>query len=192
MPRLLGAFTDAYPEVAVSVVVTDTAQVVDAVESGSAQIGITGATVRAARVAFEKLGHDELLLIASPQSPLAGRSRIALSELCEERWVLRESGSGTRQVSESLLADHGLDPAELRVAVELGTGEAIVSAVEGGLGISIVSRYVADKALKLGTVAVIDALGLPLERPFYSVLPKGSPTRAALAFYDHLVMHLAE
>ncbi len=88
VPRLLGAFTDAYPEVAVSVVVTDTAQVVDAVESGSAQIGITGATVRAARVAFEKLGHDELLLIAS-RKPLSRGARIPLSELCEERGAAR-------------------------------------------------------------------------------------------------------
>ncbi len=55
------------------------------------------------------------------------------------------------------------------------------------------SRYVADKALKLGTVAVVDALGLPLERPFYSVLPKGSPFRAALALpATTSVTHLAE
>ena len=111
---------------------------------------MTGATVRGARVSFEELGRDELILIASPHVPLASRKHVPLAELCDERWVFRESGSGTRQVAERILAEHGLDTAELRVAVELGTGEAIVSAVEGGLGIAVVSRFVADKAIKLG------------------------------------------
>ena len=69
----------------------------------------------------------------------------------------------------------------------LGTGEAIVSAVEGGLGISILSRLVADKAIKLGTVVQVDAVGLPAARPFYLVMPKGTPTRAAVALHEYLV-----
>jgi DNA-binding transcriptional LysR family regulator len=187
VPSALGAFVSAYPEVGVSVALADTARVVEDVESGRAHIGIVGATVRGARVSFEQVGHDELVLICPAGHPLATRQKVPLSELCEERWVLRESGSGTRQVAEHVLAEHGLDPAELRVAVELGTGEAIVSAVEGGLGLAIMSRSVAGKALQLGTVQSVDAIGLPAERPFYVVLPKTAPTRAALAFYEQLL-----
>jgi DNA-binding transcriptional LysR family regulator len=84
------------------------------------------------------------------------------------------------------MAEHGLEPSELRVAVELSTGEAIVSAVEGGLGIAIVSRYVAAKALKLGSVIELAAVGFPASRPLYAVLPKGTPTRAAEAFFEHV------
>jgi DNA-binding transcriptional LysR family regulator len=191
IPRLLGAFIAAHPEVGVTIEVHDTAAVVEAVESGRAQFGMTGATVRGARIAFEELGTDELILICAPDSPLATRTGVALAELADESWVMRESGSGTRQVTESLLADHGLDPQELRVAVELGTGEAIVSAVEGGLGISILSRHVAGKALELGTVVSVDAMGLPATRPFFSVMPKGTPTRAAQAFLEHLRSELS-
>jgi len=122
VPFLLGSFLSANPEVGVSIVVHDTAAVVEAVEMGTAQIGVTGASVRGARVRFEELGHDELILIATPRHPLAGRSKLVLSELCDEAWVLRESGSGTRQMAERLLAEHGLEPSELRVVVELGTG----------------------------------------------------------------------
>jgi DNA-binding transcriptional LysR family regulator len=191
VPFTLGSFVAANPGVGVSVSVHDTAEVIDAIESGAAHFGVTGATVRGARVQFEQIAEDELVLIAVPKHPLASRRKVPLSELCEESWILRESGSGTRQVAERLLADHGLEAAELRVVVELSNGEAIVSAVEGGLGIAMVSRYVADKALRLGTVVAVDALGLPARRPFYAVLPKGTPTRAALAYYDHLVVTLA-
>lgn len=191
VPFVLGAFMHAYPEVGVAVTVADTARVVELVETGAAQFGISGATMRGARVTFEELGRDDLILIVSPRNPLASRKRVALSELCDERWIFRESGSGTRQAAERILADHGLDPTELRVAVELGTGEAIVSAVEGGLGVAVVSRYVAAKALQVGSIAEVDAIGLPAERSFYAVLPKATPTRAAEAFHEHLREHLA-
>lgn len=187
VPGLLGDFVKHYPEVGISVSVHDTAEVVDAVESGIAQLGITGAMVRGARANFQEIGTDELVLIASPNHQLATKAAIPLAELCNEAWVSRESGSGTRQMVERILADHGLDAAELRVVVELGTGEAIVNAVEGGLGIAVVSRYVAHKALELGSVITLDAVGMPAKRPFYAILPKGSVTRAAQAFHLHLV-----
>lgn len=186
IPRLLGEFISANPEVGVTIEVHDTAAVVEAVESGRAHIGMTGATVRGARATFEELGRDELLLICAPKHRLAAAKGVALADLADEAWVLRESGSGTRQVSERLLADHGLDPEELRVAVELGTGEAIISAIEGGLGVAVLSRHVAAKALELGSVVAVDAKGLPATRPFYLVTPKGTPTRAAGAFQMHL------
>lgn len=191
IPRLLGGFISANPEVGVTIEVHDTAAVVEAVESGRAHIGMTGATVRGARVTFEELGTDELLLICPPGHRLAGAKGVTLADLAEEAWVLRESGSGTRQVSERLLADHGLDPEELRVAVELGTGEAIVSAVQGGLGIAVLSRHVAARALSLGDIVAVEAKGLPATRPFYVVKSKGTPTRAAGAFHEHLVDALA-
>lgn len=186
IPRLLGGFISANPEVGVTIEVHDTAAVVEAVESGRAHLGMTGATVRGARATFEELGSDELLLICAPKHRLAAARGVALADLADEAWVLRESGSGTRQVSERLLADHGLDPEELRVAVELGTGEAIISAIEGGLGVAVLSRHVAAKALELGSVVAVDAKGLPATRPFYLVTPKGTPTRAAGAFQVHL------
>lgn len=186
IPRLLGGFISQNPEVGVTITVHDTAEVVDAVESGLAHLGVTGAMVRGARVSYQEIGRDELVLICPPDSELGERRKVPLFELADEHWILRESGSGTRQVAERLITDHGLDPQELQIAVELGTGEAIVSAVEGGLGISILSRMVVAKALELGTVKQVDAIGLPAVRPFYAIMPKGTPTRAAVAFNEYI------
>jgi DNA-binding transcriptional LysR family regulator len=111
---------------------------------------------------------------------------VRLIDLAEADWVAREPGSGTRAMTERLLTDNGVDPSNLRLVAQLGTGEAIVSAIEGGLGVAVVSRLVAEKALELGTVARIDLVGEGMRRPFYSVLPKGTPTRAAAAFNTHL------
>lgn len=192
VPRLLGGFLVSHPQVTATIAIHDTAEVVEAIETGAAQLGITGATVRGARVEFEQMGQDELVCICPPDSPLVGESDVSLSDLAEAIWIMREQGSGTRQVAERVLVEHGLEPAELRVAVELGSGEAIVNAVEGGLGVSIVSRYVAEKALALGTVSLVPSSDLPVVRPFYALLPKGTPTRAAQAFLTYLEQSLCQ
>lgn len=186
VPRVLGVFLAENPSVDITITVHDTAEVVDAVEAGRAHLGITGAVVRGSRVHFDEVGRDDLILICPANSPLAGGNTRSMASLAKETWIMREVGSGTRQVAEQLLGDAGVDPAELHVGVELGTGEAIVSAVEGGLGIAILSRYVAAKALELGTVSEVKVTGMPAARPLFAVLPKGTPARAAEAFLDHL------
>ncbi|HET6351447.1 MAG TPA: selenium metabolism-associated LysR family transcriptional regulator [Coriobacteriia bacterium] len=192
VPALLGRFNDAFPEVRVSVSVHDSSDVVSTVERGEAQLGITGALVKGRHVRFEQIAGDEIILIAPPTSPLARRRNLTMEDLAEERWIFREQGSGTRQVADSILVAHGLDPADVNVVVELGTGEALVSAVEGGLGIAIVSKLVAARALQAGSVVEARVAGLPAARPFYAVLPKGTPTRAAEAFNGYLSEMLGE
>lgn len=186
LPRLLGGFLRDYPEVGISLIVHDTAEVVEAVETGRAQLGMVGARVRGARATFEPLGTDHLIVICPPDSVLADAEGLLVGDLTEEPFIMREPGSGTRQVAEATLLAEGVDPDELRVVTELGTSEAIVRAVEGGLGIGIVSRWVAEKALQVGTVREAPVGGFPVERPFYLVTPRGSRTRAAEAFANHL------
>lgn len=186
LPRLLGGFLKQYPEVGVTLRVFDTAEVVEKVESGEAQLGMTGAEVHGARVEYERLGHDDLIMICAPDHPLMANSEVLFADLVEEPFIVRESGSGTRMVFEDAMRRGGIDPAELRVVMELGTNEAIVSAVEGGMGIGVVSLWVAEKALQLGTVARVSEGSFPLSRPLYLVTPRNTATRAAKALIDYL------
>lgn len=191
LPRLLGSFLRAYPEVSVSLRVYDSADVVARVEAGEAQLGMTGARIPGAKVEYEEMGTDQLLMICAPDDPLAGRAGVPLAEVAEHPFIVRESGSGTRMVFEQALRDGGIDPSELNVVMELGTSEAIVNAVEGGMGVGVVSHWMADKALTLGTVAQVTAPGFPVSRPFYAVSPRGARSRAAAALADHLRRELA-
>lgn len=186
LPRLLGGFLSAYPEVRVGVVIGDTTHVVGQVQTGQAQLGVVGAKARGTDVGFEELGVDELVMICHPESPLRAKEGLLLSMLADEPFVMREVGSGTRQVIEAAFKGEGVDPGDLRVVTELGTSEAIVRAVEGALGISVVSRWVAEKALQLGTIAEVPVGGFPLARPLYLVTPRTAPSRAAGVFLEYL------
>ena len=186
IPRVLGDFLRLYPQVQVEISVQDTAEAVAAVASGRADFGVCGASDTSSKVEFEELGCDELIVICSPSHPLAGRKAVSFAELTEADWVMREPGSGTGQVARAALERAGIDADELRVLVELGSGEAIVSAVEGGLGVAMVSHYVADKALELGTICSVDVAGPAVTRSFFAVIPRTTQTRAATAFHAHL------
>ncbi|MDZ4655919.1 MAG: selenium metabolism-associated LysR family transcriptional regulator [Coriobacteriia bacterium] len=186
LPRLLGGFLRKFPEVGITLRVFDTAEVIEKVESGEAQLGMTGAEVHGARVEYERLGHDDLVMICAPNHALLKRDSVCFADLVEEPFIVRESGSGTRMVFEDAMRHGGIDPAELRVVMELGTNEAIVSAVEGGMGIGVVSTWVAEKALQLGTVARVPEGSFPLVRPLYLVMPRNTLTRAADALIDYL------
>lgn len=186
LPRALGAFAATHPAVGVALEIGDTAAVVDAVASGRADLGVTGAEVPGAKVRFEELGSDELIVIAPPGDPLAAGGAVPLGAIAEAPMVMREAGSGTRMIAEGALRRGGLEPAELRVVLEVGSSEAIVNAVEGGMGLGIVSRRIAEKALALGTVADVPAEGFPVSRPFYLVTRTGPASRAAEALADSL------
>jgi DNA-binding transcriptional LysR family regulator len=186
LPRILGGFLRDNREVGVTLRVYDSTDVVEHVEAGEADLGMTGAEVHGARVLYERLGSDDLTLICSPDHALASAGAVAFAQLTDEPFIVREPGSGTRMAAEDVIRRSGVDPAELNVVMELGTNEAIVSAVEGGMGLGIVSSLVARKALDLRTVAKVEGAGFPVERPLFLVLPRRTLTRAALAFADHL------
>ena len=192
IPRLLGAFLGEYPQVQVTIAIHDSAEVAEAVQSDRADLGVTGAVVKGSRASYTEIGADELLVICPPGSPTAALKQASLSDLAETAWIMRERGSGTRQIAEQALVAGGIDPDELRVVVELGTGDAVVSAVVGGLGVAMLSRQVAETALALGTVARVDLAGPAIIRPFYLLLPKGTPTRAALRFAECLTVAMRE
>ncbi|MDO8964539.1 MAG: LysR substrate-binding domain-containing protein [Coriobacteriia bacterium] len=186
LPRLLGPFLKQYPEVTVSLRVYDTADVISHVESGDVHFGMTGARIPGAKVEYEEMGVDQLLMIAPSDSGLAGRSDLTLAEVAERPFIMREQGSGTRIVFEEALRLGGADPLELQVVMELGTSEAIVSAVEGGMGIGVVSHWMADKALTLGTVSQLVVPHFPVPRPLFAVTPRGTRSRAAAALTEYL------
>lgn len=185
VPRLLGEYLLSYPHVAVNLSVSSSGEVANAVESGKADVGLMGAPVKGRRLHIDPIGHDELVLIAHPRHRLCQKVS-ALSEVTSEPWVMRSDDSGTQQVVNDFFETRGIQPETLPKIMELGTGEGVVSAVEGGLGLAIVSRLVAEKALALGTVHECSIEGLPIKRPFYIVKPHRMLSKAGDSFVRYL------
>ncbi len=185
LPRLLGAFIKRYPRVEPFLSVTNRTQVIERLRNGSDDLIIMGRAPQELDVVAHAFLDNDLVVAVASTHPLAVRQgRIPLKALTEERFLMREPGSGTRLAVETLLAEHGLS---VRPAMELGSTEAVKQAVLAGLGVSVLPRHAIERALTAGDVVVLDVEHFPLRRKWYAVHLKGRRlSLAAQQFLDYL------
>jgi len=165
LPALLGEFKSKYADVNVRLKVTNTEGIVSMVENNVIDLGVVEAPVNNKNLLVEVCRVDQLVVIVSPQHPLADKPAINMKELSEYPFICREQGSGTREVIMEYLAEQNFAKDHLNSCLELGSSEAIKGAVEAGMGVSILSKSSISKELKLGTLKGIP-LNPALERPF--------------------------
>lgn len=165
LPALLGEFQSSFPQVKLRLSVSNSVGVVHMVENNEVDIGIVESPVNNKNLVVEVCWHDQLVLICPRDHELARRDRVRVAELKHHPFLCREEGSGTRDFISGYLKSNGMSLNDMDLAMEFGSPESIKSAVESGLGVSIISQATLAKELALGTLAVVP-LDPPLVRPF--------------------------
>lgn len=171
LPSLLGHFKRKYPDVIIRLKVSNTDAIVAMVENNEIDLGVVEAPVSNKKLVVELCRIDQLVVIVPPGHPLAAKQTLKPADLLAYPYIAREHGSGTREVTLDYFRDAGVDPAQLKVIMELGSPESIKGAVEAGMGVSIISRATLVKELQLGTLIAVN-LDPPLDRPFSFVHQK--------------------
>jgi DNA-binding transcriptional LysR family regulator len=180
LPPLLAEFARRHPGVELRVTSANTRQVARALLAWELDVALVEGPVADERIVAAPWRDDELVMVAAPAHPLARRASVAAAELMEHRMLVREPGSGTREVVEAALAAAGVAP---RSTIELGSTEAIKEAVAAGLGIAAVSRVALRDELALGRLVVLTVDGLEIRRSFARIELSGRPPApAARAF----------
>lgn len=174
LPRLLGPFGKEYPQVSISMKVMNTAQIIDDITSHQLNFGLIEAPVNHPEMLMEKVLSDELVLITAKDHPLSKMDHVTISDAVQYPFVLREQGSGTRLVMEEQLKAKEIDPNALEIVMELGSTGAIKSAVEAGVGISIVSASSVKHEVALGLIRVIPLSDVQFKRHFYAIQLKSA------------------
>lgn len=151
----------------VQVVIANTAAITAQVAAFELDLGLIEGPCHEPELTVQPWLEDELLLVASAHDPIVQRAQpVTLAMLRQATWLLRESGSGTRETIDQLLTPH---LHQLRAGIEFGNSEAIKRAAASGLGISCLSRYVVEDFLTSGLL-VAPASELPrLTRRFHLV-----------------------
>ncbi len=171
LPALLGDFKRKYPDINVHLKVSNSDGIVSMVENNDIDLGVVESAVMNKNLVVENCRHDRLVAIVPPQHSLASEQKVQLKDLMSHAYIAREEGSGTREVIHEYLTNAGMKPADIHVAMELGSPEAIKGAVEAGMGVSIVSEVTIHKEIQLGTLVALE-LDPPMERPFSFVHQK--------------------
>jgi DNA-binding transcriptional LysR family regulator len=179
LPTTVAQYRRIYPQVKVSVRISDSEDVMRRVEEGKADVGFAGDTVASPHLIFEPFAEDELALVVPANHRLSERRRIGIRDLIQEPMIQREDGSGSRHCLELALRRVGLDLRSLKVVLEVDGNEAVKEAVLQGLGVAVLSRRsIQDEVLK-GTVRAIPITGFSLTRSLYVVRNRRHPLSAA-------------
>ncbi|MDH3719019.1 MAG: selenium metabolism-associated LysR family transcriptional regulator [Planctomycetota bacterium] len=180
LPELLAEFRNRWPQVRESLVVSDSRLATAAVEAGEADVGFVGELPRSSTLHAQAVAEDELVLVVGAEHPLAGKGTTTLKQLCREALIVREPGSGSRRCVERALEEHGISPADLNIAMEVNSNDAIRAAVEQGVGVAFFSQRAIRKE---GNIATIKVRGFRPRRQLYLIRnPDRNPTPPARQF----------
>jgi DNA-binding transcriptional LysR family regulator len=169
LPQLIGQFRSGRPGSRFELEVGNTRQVMQSVRHFEVDVGFVEGPCMDPDIEAIFWRKDALAICAAPGHPLAQPGAATAEALREADWILRERGSGTREVVEQLLTSQ---LGGIRLAMELGGTEAIKRAVESGIGISCLPKIALVGAVERGNLVALDTPFLELTRALHILLHK--------------------
>ena len=164
-PQLVARIQQAFPDIEVSLKVSNRDGIVTALQQRAIELAIMGRPPRAPTVRAEPIGEHPHVIIAAPDHPLSGVRGIAPQALLDQTFIAREQGSGTRILMTRYLDRiGGGTPYRL---VEMDSNETIKQAVLAGLGVAMISQHTVSEELRSGRLVALDADTLPIQRQWY-------------------------
>lgn len=152
LPSLLGAFARQYPMTRVQLRVGNTQQVADWLESGELDIAFVEGPCHSHGLVAVHWRDDELVVVVGAEHSWGREKRVTLEQLAAAPWIMREKGSGTREIFEDAMERADIS---YRIALEFGHTEAIKNGVAAGLGVSCLSRIAVDRELEYGRLVEV-------------------------------------
>ncbi len=178
LPRLLTQLYHAHPGINAHVQMHDSEETLQIILNGQAEMGLIGKETFNKRLISERFCKDELVLATPLSHPFAGREGVTVEELLQTPFVMREHGSGTREIVEAALQSRfGKSLTLFNTVCEVGSSEAVKEAILAGLGVSILSLFAVRREIEQGLLTTVRIVDCPIERYFYLIYRKNFPLR---------------
>jgi LysR family transcriptional regulator, low CO2-responsive transcriptional regulator len=184
VPGVLGRFCEQHPEVDIALELLNRDAVVARLRENLDDLYIMSMPPSDMALQRHAFLANPLVVIAAVDHPLAGQTRLALTALSGERFIMREAGSGTRMACDAHFKAHGFEP---QVRLALGSNEAIKELVAEGMGLAVMSRHALTHHPEPHRVVELDVLGFPVPSSWWTLYPQGKRlSPLAQAFLAHL------
>lgn len=185
VPMLLVHFRRKHPGITIKLLIDNREAIIGRLARNEIDLVIMGRSPDEIDCIAQPFATNPLGIVAAPEHPLSRRKRAPLSILKDELFVVRETGSGTRQAMDRFFAKHKM---KLNVAMEMPSNETIKQAVMAGMGLSFLSVRTVRHELASGRLALLDIVGLPIMRDWYVThLSNKRLSPAAVALRDFLL-----
>lgn len=170
LPAVIGSFKNNFPEIKITLKISDSRAIVDSVISGELEIGFVGAKFNHKNLHYKKVAQDKLVVIVYPDHPWAVKGKINdPSKLVKEPFIIREYGSGTRRSVVDILNNMEIDIKKMNIIAEMGSNEAIRQGIKAEIGISILSEIAVADDIEWGKLVPVIMPDAVLEREFFLV-----------------------
>jgi DNA-binding transcriptional LysR family regulator len=166
MPSIICSYMNLYPDVKITLKEGNTKKIKELLKKGEIDIGFVEGFVSDSEIIKEKIGVDELIIVTSHKDMAKSCN---IEDLANKRWVLREEGSGTREV----FLDYIKGKTEpLNVFFELGHTESIKSILQNRECLSCISKIAVQKELDDGTLYQVKVKKFDCKRDFLMIYHK--------------------
>ncbi|MFC1751137.1 LysR family transcriptional regulator [Pseudomonadota bacterium] len=167
--KLLAAFSRKYPSVTIKLDVTNRETLLRQLGDNEKDLVIMGRPPANMELEAESFMDNPLVVVANAGHPWAKERDIDPERLRDRTFVVRERGSGTRQLMERFFESHDIP---FEPGMEMTSNEAIKQAVEAGLGLAVVSIHTLELELETNRLTVLDVHDFPIMRHWYIVHPR--------------------
>ncbi|MBD3790413.1 MAG: LysR family transcriptional regulator [Campylobacterales bacterium] len=167
MPTIICSYMSSYPDVKITLKEGNTQEITQMIQEGTIDIGFVEGFVSGSDIVKEKIGVDELVVVTASDK-FKGKSYY-IDELAKERWILREEGSGTREVFLSYIKEK-ID--DLNIFLELGHTESIKSILINRDCLTCISKIAVEQELSEGKLHRVDVKNFDCKREFLMIYHK--------------------
>ncbi|WP_300349520.1 LysR family transcriptional regulator [Clostridium sp.] len=169
LPEIIKEFNELYKNIEISLIIENTQIIEKLIMENKVDIALVEGYVTSTELEVQSVGKDELVFIANPKNTIFLKDEITLDDLEKEKFIMRELGSGTREIVENYLKNNGCN---YNIHMELGNTEAIVRIVESGLGIACVSFKAIGDRINNGSIKDIKIQNVKVSRDLYLIYHK--------------------
>jgi len=187
-PKAIAEFARSHENVDVRLIVGNRREIIEALDDYKIDCAIMGRPPEEPGINRTIIGDHPHIVIAPPDHPLRYQRNIALNKLIHQNMLIREYGSGTRLLFETMLAELGIAIGENTFGMEISSNETIKQSVMAGLGISFLSAHAVSRELEDELLVALDVVGLPRIRQWYVVRQHDKRMMpAAIKFYEFML-----
>lgn len=169
LPDIIKDFVEEHKGIEISLIVENTTNIEKLILENKIDFAYVEGDIQSEEITVENQWTDELVFICSKKHPWASKFELNKEELENEKFIMREEGSGTRSIIEGYLRDKSI---KYRTFMELGNTEAIMRSVEANLGIGCLSERCVKDRIKLGSLHALNLKSGKIKRNLVLILHK--------------------
>lgn len=191
LPEMIGVFINMYPEVTLSLEISDTKKIIAGIIDGLIEVAIVGAKTNDKNIFQEAIIEDQMCLIVNGDHKWNKRKTITFDMMKDEPFISREEGSGTLKSLHLSLANAGFDYSGLNLVATMGNNAAVSQGIKSKVGVSIMSPKAVVDDLREGRLKALKIEDVNMTRSFYLTRHKNRVSSPICSSFEELIRKMA-